>query len=152
MAIYQDLLDRISKSYLDNDFDTYALMLRVPHDVGSFNTGLRLETRQDLRLLFDNMRARFVQQGITDYLRTCLAAGFNSPTEILGAHETRLMNRTQVVEQPFPSKSILRLENGRWWVVASDNAIDPKSSIGRVLEDVQKDRHSKTAMPSKLRH
>ena len=140
LEIYQQLLDRITLAYETSDFEDYARMLRVPHDVSSFGPDIRLETRDDLQRLFNNMCNKFREQGITNYIRTCLAATFDGPDAIIGAHETRLMSGTHVVEQPYPVKSVLRKIDGNWMVCESDNAVDLKSSIGRVLAKTTSDR------------
>ena len=137
MQIYQDLLDRIAVAYAAGDFEAYSRMIRVPHEVSSLGPKVRINTMGELRVLFDSIRLHFEQTGITDYVRTCLSAEFVSPDEIVGTHETRMLARAQVVETPYPVKSHLRLIDGIWWVINSDNAVEPDKGFGRVLK-----RHS----------
>ena len=131
--IYQDLLDRLSCAYEANDFDAYARMIRVPHEVSSYGPKVQVNTMGELRVLFDSIRWHFAKTGVTDYVRTCISAEFISPTEIVGTHETRMLAGTQVVDTPYPVKSYLQLIDGSWWVCKSDNALEPDNGIGRVL-------------------
>ncbi|UWR23204.1 hypothetical protein [Sulfitobacter sp. S190] len=133
VAIYQDLLDRIATSYSAGDFDAYARMIAVPHEVSSFGPIARIETRADLRRLFDDIVTFQNTKAVTDYIRTCLAARFVADDRIEGVHETRLLSGTQVIEQPYPVRSILRLIDGNWMVCSSDNALEPDVGLGRIL-------------------
>ncbi|MGB3245008.1 MAG: hypothetical protein WBB25_10765 [Sulfitobacter sp.] len=132
-AIYQDLLDRITTSYWDNDFDGLTKMIRVPHKVSSFGPVVPINTRSDLRGLFDNIRGYLLKNAITQYHRACLAAQFNSADEIEGMHETRLLVGAQLFEDPYPVKSVLRRIDDVWWVCESDNALEPDRGFGRVF-------------------
>jgi hypothetical protein len=131
--IYQDLLDRVALALETGDFDAYARMIHVPHEVTSYAPKLVIDTRSDLRVFFDTIRLDLSRRGITDYVRTCVSAEHIAPDEIVGVHETRMLSGTQVVEQPYPVKSHLRLIGGDWWVCSSDNAVGPDHGFGRVL-------------------
>ncbi|MEM7521057.1 MAG: hypothetical protein AAF307_08460 [Pseudomonadota bacterium] len=131
--IYQDLLDRIAHAYTSDDFEAYARMIRVPHEVRSFGPRVEINTRAELRVLFDGLRVSLARRGIKDYVRTCLAAKWVSPTEIIGTHETRMIANNQIVEEPYPVKSVLRHIDGAWWVCSSDNALGTDSDFGTVL-------------------
>ncbi|QUJ75468.1 hypothetical protein KDD17_10835 [Sulfitobacter albidus] len=133
MAIYQDLLDRISDSYKRRDFSAFAQMVAVPHAVRSFGPTAWIEDRTQLRALFDDICTHQAANAITDYDRHCLAARFTAEDTIDGTHETRMLRGAQIAQDPYPVRSVLRRINGVWWVTESDNAIEPDAGLGAVL-------------------
>ncbi len=141
-AIYQHLLDKIAETYFAGDFDGFARMIHVPHRIEYFAKAVVLKTRDDLRRLFDDICNHNTQNGITNIIRTCLAAQFLSKDEILGMHETRMIMTNQVMLSPYPVKSVLRRIDGAWWVCESDNALEPDEGLGQVL-----DRYTSTRKP-----
>jgi hypothetical protein len=140
LRIYQDLLDRIGASYITRDFDAFRRMIHIPHTLSSYGPKIRIDTTQDLRRMFDDICSKLKEQNIDTYMRICIAAAFEDQTTIIGAHETRLMNRAQVVEHAYPVKSVLRRFGDDWMVCESDNAIDARNSLGRIMKKIATDR------------
>lgn len=138
--IYQDLLDRIARAYETDDFEDYARMIRIPHHISSYGPPVQLDTKADLRALFDNVRTHFANLEVTDYVRTCLSARFVKDDEIIGMHETRILIKTRTLEEPYPVQSRLRFHDDAWWVCESDNALEPERGFGRVLKKTRVDR------------
>ena len=133
MEIYQDFLDQITDAYMKRDFDAYAQLIRVPHDLGSFGPRLEVRNHKELRFLFDSICDHLFSESGKHYVRTCLTAEFVHPNKIVGVHETRVVAGGLIKDGPYPVKGIMRRIDGQWWVCGSDNAIEPDDGMGRVI-------------------
>lgn len=143
--IYQDLLDDISASYVDNDFAAFATYLNVPHSTQTFKKSYEINTIDDLRALFDGMCKRFEGFGVTNYIRVCVAAEFKSDTEIVGTHVTYVTRGGENLQEPYPVLSHLLFDGSLWRVRQSENAVDDHNLVGMVLRhDV---RHQSAVKP-----
>lgn len=134
-TIYQNLLEDIKDAYLRDDFDAYLAMMGLPHEIKTFEDTHIFETVDDFRRLFEGMRDNLSGHGVTQFLRLCLEANFTSPDEIVGTHETHITRNTAYIQAPYPVMSKLQRRQGSWVVVASQNALDDKNSVGTVLRN-----------------
>lgn len=135
MEIYQDFLHQITRAYMARDFEAYAQLIRVPHDLGSFGPRLEVRNRKELKVLFDSICDHLTSESNGEYVRTCLTAEFVNPNKIVGVHETRLVSGGVIKDGPYPVKGIMRRIEGKWWVCGSDNAIEPADGMGRVIDE-----------------
>ena len=138
--IYQDLRDRIANSYRDNDFEALTGLIHLPYTVLSFGPVTVLENPTDLRKLFDGIRRYLSRTGITHYHRVCLVGRFTATDEIEAMHETRLLAGAQLVETPYPVKSVVRRFGDKWKVCESDNALEPDRGFGRIFQEHRANR------------
>ena len=143
--IYQDLLDRIGASYWENDFAAFSRMIHVPHQISSFGPVVPIDTQEDLRSVFDGIRNYFERASVTLYDRNCVAARFKENGSICGMHETRILSGSQIIEPPYPVKSLLREIDGAWMVCSSDNAFDPDRGVGHVFNQYGQRKPAKAA-------
>lgn len=88
-------------------------------------SGKRLiESAEDIRKVFEDVRAYFSRNGITDIVRTVVSAEFLAPTMIGATHVSQLMLPDGTpFRAPYPTYSILRLNCGKWRIASSIYAI-----------------------------
>lgn len=128
-AIYQDLLDRISAAYFAGDWPYFSKVIAVPHRMTTFDGEYEITDTEQLHRMFTSMQDRIVGHGITNFARICEAAVFHGPDEIEGMHMSHLLRHGTYVNEPFPSKSILRRSANGWQVHASDNAMEAGNAL-----------------------
>lgn len=128
-AIHQALLDRTGAAYVMGDFDSFAACFLLPQHVATHDGTRYLETRDDLRAMFDSMRAFFAARGVTHLDRHSTAAEFDGPDTISATHHSRFMAGVVVVQTAYPAHSILKWHDGAWKVAFSQYAVpDPAHS------------------------
>ena len=131
--IYQRLLDDISLSYENDDFAAFTTYFDLPHTTYTFNKSYTIKTLDDLRSVFDNMRAQFTGLGVTDYIRVCLTAEYLSETLIRGTHVTHITRKGANLEEPYPVMSHLNFTSGLWKVAQSENAVEDTKLFGMAV-------------------
>lgn len=129
-AIHQDLLDRSGKAYVEGDFDSFAACFLLPQHVATYDGTRHLETRDDLRAMFDSMRAFFAERGATHLDRQNVAAEFIAEGTISATHHSRLMAGDVVIQTAYPAHSILKRHEGAWKVAFSQYAVPDAAHSG----------------------
>jgi hypothetical protein len=129
-AISQDLLDRTGKAYVMGDFDSFAACFLLPQHVATHDGTRYLETREDLRAMFDSMRAFFAERGATHLDRVNVAAEFTGADTISATHHSRLMAGDRVIQTAYPAHSILKRHDGAWKVAFSQYAVPDAAHSG----------------------
>lgn len=133
--IYQRLLDDISLAYATDDFEAFTTYFDLPHTTYTFEKSYTIKTPDDLRTVFDNMRAQFSGLGVTDYIRVCLEADFLSETLIRGTHVTHITRKGANLEEPYPVMSHLNFTGGLWKVAQSENAVEDNKLFGMAIRN-----------------
>jgi len=128
------LLEVTGRGLLAGDFDGFSTAFHLPHTVDSPAGTYVLRAREDLRSVFQSVRKIFVAQGVTDLVRVCESAVFQSPTRVGATHVTHFMAKDRRVNNPFPTYSVLERHDGQWKIATSQYAMDPDSPEGRTLK------------------
>ena len=116
-AIADDLLQSSGAAMMSGDFEAFSACFLLP-TVLETEAGRRvLATERELRDVFDAVHTYFRRHGISDYVRRCIAAEYKAPDEITTSHESRLLNGTTLLADPFPAMSTLKRVDGVWKVV-----------------------------------
>lgn len=131
--IAEEFLHRTSTHLFANNFDAYADLFELPHTIETFNGVREISTKEDLRAIFDNMRAHFEKLGVTDYVRRCIVAEFLAPDLISTSHETRVMRGTELLYTPYPVHGQLKKIDGEWKIMGGSYAIRGADEIERAL-------------------
>ena len=113
-AIAQHLLDVTGAAYAARNFSDFAPHYVVPGDVHSFGVVRLVADFTDLHEMFTTVLAYFDTIGLTALERHCTAAEEVEPGVIVARHTTRMMRGTELIAEPFPGTSTLRLEDGAW--------------------------------------
>ena len=122
-AISDAILEKTGRSMMSGDFDTFVSCFFLPQEVETFEGTRWLLTPADVRGVFDMMRLKFAECGITDMVRRCVEAQFSGPETIEATHETRLLSKDQIIVGPYPCFSILQKIDGNWQVSHSQYAV-----------------------------
>lgn len=126
--VSEHLLARTGDAMLAGDFDTFATCFHLPYEVETLEGRRLIETRDSLRLTFDNVHAHLVKQQVTIMARHCVSASFRGPDEVAATHETRLISRDILVQEPFPAFSILRKQKDNAWRITHTSYVILDSS------------------------
>ena len=113
--VSEHLLARTGEAMLAGDFDSFAKCFSLPYEIETLDGKRSIETRASLRLTFDSVHAHLVKQQVTIMARHCVSACFRGPNEVAATHETRLISRDILVQEPFPAFSILRKQADDAW-------------------------------------
>jgi hypothetical protein len=131
--ISEMLLEITGTALLENDFDRFSNRFYIPHFIATAENKTVLETRQDLRELFNTAVAGYSRQRITNLARFCEVAEYRSDTRIEAMHITHLMSGNQRVAEPFPSFSVLEFIDARWQITSSQYALDKTTMFGNAI-------------------
>lgn len=129
------VLDQTGRATMQGDFVAYKTLFDLPQVVRTFDGTKTLETTEDLYQVFRDIRTRFASLGVTDLVRRVIAAEFQDASTIMTTHETRLMNGTQLLQDTFPTHSILRCRDGVWTVGTATYAVDNEHAMYKSLSD-----------------
>lgn len=121
--VSEHLLERTGAALMSGDFAAFSACFRLPQTVQSFDGQRVLENEADLQSVFDGVRAHYAERGVTVLHRTCVAAEFKDADTVHATHDTMVIARTQLAQQPFPVFSILRRCDGLWKITHSEYAI-----------------------------
>ncbi|WP_299614939.1 hypothetical protein [uncultured Tateyamaria sp.] len=112
------LLARTGEAMMRGDFTAFARCFSLPYEMETVDGRRRIETRSSLRLTFDAVHAHLVKQQVTLMARHCVSASFRGADEVVATHETRLISRDILVQEPYPAFSILRRSKTEDWKIA----------------------------------
>jgi len=133
LAIHNALLEKSCRSLFSSDFNTYQSCFFLPQEIETFEGSRWLLETSDLREIFDGMREKFKESGITDMVRRSVVAEFTGPTTIEATHETRLLAKNQIIAGPYPSFSILQKIDDLWQVSHSQYAVGDENGQSTAL-------------------
>ena len=132
--ISETLLARTGDALLSHDFDTFAECFCMPYSIETVNGHRTIESQADLRLTFDAVHAHLAKQQVTIMARHCVSAIFRSPDEVAATHETRLISRDILVQEPYPAFSLIKRQpNGSWQVGFTSYVIVDSTDLNNAL-------------------
>ena len=118
------LLDKTKRAYFEDDFALFASAFMLPHEHVTLQGWAVLETEEDLRVLFERMRAEFQRLKVDDIVRPLVSAEFVTPFKILATAESHIFSGKKRVAEPFAVQSTL-LRCGMDWRIATANYCVP---------------------------
>lgn len=127
------LLAKTEKALLSNDFDSFVGCFHLPHSIGSAERRITLETRDDMRSIFDRVVEDYRSRRITALVRIIVECAFNSETQFTSSYVTHMMAGDLRVADPFPCYSIVDLIDGHWLITFSEYDVDKNITVGRAL-------------------
>jgi len=123
-AIYQDLLDRLSRAMMQRDMTAWVNAMALPHQMTTCDGKLVLETKRDIEISFADYMSAFMRLGIARMDRICEIARVSEPGRIEGYHTTAMFDRDGA---PFPVYTVkwvlIEHEDECWRVAKSDSAL-----------------------------
>ena len=136
---------------MTGDFRLFADCFILPQDFETFEGRRRITRVEDLRAVFDGVRAHFAATNVTLMERHVVAAEFVSPTEIRSTHISRLVAGEKILKATYPVMSTLNLTSDGWKVASASYALPPDPGheaalrVGRVLDTLADEGERPTA-------
>lgn len=114
---------------MTGDMSAFADCVAFPFELVTASGRRVLEAPEDLTSILSAMHNHLQQMGVTILARHCVAAEYRTPDEIVATHETRLISNGLLIEDPFPTLSVLiRTPDGAWKIRSSSYDV-PRGSI-----------------------
>ena len=119
--IYQASLDKITKSYFDDDFDSFQANLSIPYTyVAPDGTKLVITNAAQTRDAFNCFRDYLLGAGVTHYVRDCMGAMFLEDKKIIGGHVSQFLQNGTQVREPYDVMMVIELIDGAWRTTSSE--------------------------------
>lgn len=129
----EEYLNTTGSCFQTGDFDTFANHFHLPQEVETQKGQRQINTRDELKEVFQSVRDLFSETGITELVRVCLAAEYINEDTIVTTHESRMLAGTTLKKSPYPVISILRRIDGKWQFVHSNYAVAGDPELNTVL-------------------
>ena len=132
--ICQHLIDVTGDAMFNDDFDTFADCFKIPHRIETFEAHRIVRTLDDLRSVFDGVRAHHNEIGATAIVRRSIAAEFIAPDRISSTHRSWVMRDSIILLRPYPVHSVMEKIGGAWKVSDSRYAIVDAPTLSGALD------------------
>ena len=116
------VLELTRRGYVERDFDLFSSRFVLPHPIGTFQGERLLETRDDIRAVFDAMCAEHDALGAIDLKRKTISARFLGDGRVQHTIETRLVLHGYSLSDEVIAHGTLRLMDHRWMIETSSYA------------------------------
>jgi hypothetical protein len=131
--IAEALLEITGEALLSGDFDAFAAVFHVPQVMATMAGPIHMETLDDMRRAFDEMHQHFKAVGVTQMVRTCVAAAYETPTRIQSTHVSDLLHNGKRLNEPYPVFSVIERIDGNWKVTGGEYALEPSNGQALAL-------------------
>ncbi len=131
--IAEALLEITGDALLSGNFDAFAAVFHVPQVMATMAGPIHMETMDDMRRAFDEMHQHFKAIGVTEMVRTCVAADYKSSTRIESTHVSDLLHNGKRLSEPYPVFSVLEKVDGDWKVTGGEYALEPSNGQALAL-------------------
>ncbi|MEL6465091.1 MAG: hypothetical protein AAFQ58_09000 [Pseudomonadota bacterium] len=132
--ISEHLLAQTGDAMMSDDFDSFATRFFLPYTIETVDGQRAITTRADLKTTFIAVRAHLVKHQVTLMARHCVSASFRGPDEVAATHETRLISRDILVQDPYPAFSVLkRQDSGDWQITYTSYVIIDSAELNGAL-------------------
>ena len=146
LMIAEEMLERTGVALKRGDFDDFAACFAYPHAIDTFDGPRILHDEDDLLETFDAVRAYYDTIGVTEIVRTCVAASYLDDRTIETTHETRLICNGLLTRRPFPVYTIIVHQDDRWLFRSSQYAIADSDDHNSALHRPQPGRASEKTL------
>ncbi|WP_299687823.1 hypothetical protein [uncultured Tateyamaria sp.] len=120
---------------MSGDLSAFADAITFPYELETSNSKRLYHALDEFEEVFQAVHEHLKQMRVTILARHCVAAAFRNPDEIVATHETRLISDGLLIEDPFPTLSILvRTESGAWKVRTSSYYVPDDSLYHSALD------------------
>lgn len=123
VRIYQDFMDRLSKSNLEDDFDTWCAHCAFPHTVHMATVDEVVSEPAHIKPFFDMVTKQIAQYDVDEVDRRTDHAEFISATQICGYHTCNLRSKGVSKLGPVSSRYILERFGTTWKATSITNSV-----------------------------
>ena len=122
--IAEELLYRTGKTLEVDDLTEIARCFVLPQYLETLSGNTLIKTEEEVVQLLSQVRQYYLENKVSDSVRTVVSANFLDPDTIGSTHVTRLMREDgELFRAPFPVYSILRRVAGEWKIASCSYAI-----------------------------
>ena len=121
--IAERLLESTGRGLTEDRFDLFQTYFSIPTRIETFEASRDITTEAELRQLFENVRQYNASLGVTHLDRRCIEAAMSGSDRLSFTHETRLLSRSRLVQDPYPVFSDAVFSEGFWRIIRSSYAI-----------------------------
>ncbi len=107
------------RAVLHGDYDRFRPCFWLPYQIEINNDRQLIETEQDMRHMFDQVRELYKKNEVEDLIRTVIEASFLERDAIGLTFVSKLITREPDKIKPFPIFSVLRRHEGVWTIRSS---------------------------------
>lgn len=131
--IAEDLLDRSGRGLTQGDFKLFECCFTLPKEMETFGGRRVIRTREEMKAVFNDVRAYYRKIGMTRVDRHVVDAEFRNPTCIVSTHQSRVYAGDELIQQPFDVLSVIELLEGAWRIRHSEYAITDSADHNSAL-------------------
>ena len=139
------LLMRTGRAMKEGDFEAFQACFQFPVEIQTFQGQSVISGVSELNAVFDAVRTHYAKTGVTEIVRHCIEAEFTDPHRVIATHETRLVSRNVITQEPYPVLSVLYYDGEDWYVTSSSYAIEDREDHNAALLCAQIHRGVDTA-------
>lgn len=121
--IAEHLIQVTRYAIMEDRFDLFLSCFAFPMRFETFEASREIETVDELQTVFRAVRKLYASLGVTHIDQRCVEADFTGPNQISFTHETRLLARQQLLEDPYPVLTDAVRSDEGWKVTRSSFAI-----------------------------
>lgn len=118
-AVFQNLLDRVTRAYLEDRFDLLEEAVQLPLFVQASESTKVFTTTADLEADFRRYMTRFLVHRVTDVVRRVTHAEQVGDRRIHGAYRTHILSDAQLVIPAYNSATTLEQGDDLAWRMTS---------------------------------
>lgn len=131
-AVSDHALEVTRRAYLARDFEQFSERFLLPQIVGTFEGEEKIETLEDLRVLFDAMLANMDQLGVIDLKRNTVCAEFLAPDLVQATFVSQYVLPGYALSDEVVAHGQLCWHDGLWKIQESRYAT-PMEAVSRAL-------------------
>lgn len=124
MEVSDFVLDATGAAYMARDFEAWAKWFHLPQTAGTFNGDRVIETRDELKDIFDAMCQHFDAMGVVELRRKTLEARFLDEDTLQATFSSRRVLRGHVFSDEMIAHGFLNRINGEWRITEYRYATD----------------------------
>lgn len=133
--VSEHLLDLTGRALMNGDVVVFSEAFGFPFELET-ESGKRLYNHaHEIHGIFQALHDHLRQMRVTMLARHCVAAQFRTPDEVVATHETRLISDGLLIEDPFPTLSVIVRDETDAWRIRSSSYYVPDNSIYRSALD-----------------
>ncbi|QFT63996.1 hypothetical protein [Roseivivax sp. THAF30] len=121
--IAKELLQRTGRALESRDFPLMLSAFHLPYTHVTTEGVVVLNSEDDFRTLFANVRAHFEGLGMTHLDREVISASFVSTYCIRTTHRSRIMKGETLLNEPYETMAEIVRRNHRWGIACSNYGV-----------------------------
>ena len=127
--VSEHLLALPGRALLAGDAQAFTSAFMCPFELETANGKRMCHAPRDIQDVFQTVHDHLKQMRVTILARHCVAAEFRAPDEVVATHETRLISNGLLIEDSFPTLSVIvRGPNDAWKIRAASYDV-PENSL-----------------------